>query len=102
MISVFLEGTLIVIALTALVLQIARLVTILNNEINPVVTDAREAIRNLKGTTRFVGKNLVEPLVAFQAFFRGLMVFLREVGGIRRAIRRTGNVEHANEEDKAD
>ena len=98
MISVFLEGMLIVIALVLLVLQVTRLVVILNNEISPVVTDVRETIGTLKGTVRFVGRNLVEPIIAFKSFVSGALMFFREVGGIRRAIRRTENVENENEE----
>lgn len=86
-----LQGIVIIIALAALVVQVARLVNLLNNEIKPILDNAREATDTARGTAQFVGSNVTEPLVQTRSFLAGLRVFLREAGGIRRAIRPSRN-----------
>jgi len=78
----------IVIAATALVLQFARLADTLRGEIRPMLDNTREATETVRGTARFVSKNVTEPIISGAAVFAGVMVFLRELGGIRRAIRK--------------
>lgn len=83
-----LESIMIVISLAVLVIQVARLANLLQSEVKPVLDNAQETLSTAKGTTQFVGKNVAEPVIKFQAFFAGLWVFIRELGGIRRAIRK--------------
>jgi len=78
----------IVIAATALVLQLARLAETLRGEIRPMLDNTREATETVRGTARFVGKNVTEPIITGSAMLAGVLVFLRELGGIRRAIRK--------------
>jgi hypothetical protein len=82
------EGMLILIALTVLVLQIARLAGMLQNEVKPILDDSKETVGIAKGTAQFVGSNVATPLIRMKAFWAGLVVFLREIFGIRRAIRK--------------
>jgi hypothetical protein len=83
-----LEVILIVIALAALIFQVARLIGLLQTEIKPILTDTRETVQAAKGTAQFVGKNVTQPLISLAGFLAALGAFLRELGGIRRAIRR--------------
>lgn len=83
-----LEAILIILALTVLILQVTRLIVMIQNEITPIVTDTKETLNTAKGTAQFVGKNVSAPLIRFQAFFAGFVVFVRELAGIRRAVRR--------------
>ncbi|MCU0480225.1 MAG: hypothetical protein MUE54_03325 [Anaerolineae bacterium] len=83
------EFILVVLALVALVLQVARLISTVEDEIKPILENTKETLETAKETAQFVGKNVTSPLVSAQAFFAGLFVFLRDIGGIRRAIKRT-------------
>jgi hypothetical protein len=85
-----LEFILIIGALAILILQVARLVNLLQNEVKPVLENTQEAVNSAKGTVEFVGNNVTEPVVRVGSFLAGAGVFVREVGGIRRAIRRNG------------
>jgi len=83
------EFILVVLALVALILQVARLVSTVEDEIKPIIENTKETLETAKETAQFVSKNVTSPLIGTQAFFAGLFVFLRDIGGIRRAIRRT-------------
>lgn len=91
-----LEFILIVLALAVLILQIARLINLLQNEIKPVLENAQDTVNNAKGTVEFVGSNVTEPLIRARSFMAGTRVLVRELGGIRRAIRPNGK-ERADE-----
>jgi len=89
-IIISLEFILIIGALAILILQVARLVNLLQNEVKPLLENTQEAVNSAKGTVEFVGNNVTEPVVRVGSFLAGAGVFVREVGGIRRAIRRNG------------
>ena len=90
-IIVALEFVLIIAALTILILQVARLVNLLQSEVKPIIDNTRETTQTAKETAQFVGTNITQPLIRISAFLSGLMAFLREWGGIRRAIRPSKN-----------
>jgi membrane protein implicated in regulation of membrane protease activity len=83
-----LQGILVVIALAVLILQIARLISLLQNEIKPILENTQETLSTARGTVEFVGKNLAEPVVRVNGFMAALTVLFRELFGIRRALRR--------------
>ncbi len=58
-----LETLIIGLALIVLILQIARLTNLLQNEIRPILESTQETLSTLRGTTRFLSDNLVEPVV---------------------------------------
>lgn len=58
-----LESLLIGLALTVLIVQIARLTNLLENEVKPILDSTNETISNLRGTTKFLSDNLVEPVI---------------------------------------
>ncbi|MEO8608536.1 MAG: hypothetical protein ABI690_11665 [Chloroflexota bacterium] len=89
-IVITLEFLLIVGALAIVILQVARLVLLLQNEVKPLLDNTKDAVNSAKGTVEFVGNNVTEPVVRVGSFLAGANVFVREVGGIRRAIRRNG------------
>ncbi len=82
-----LQGILIVVALAVLILQIARIINLLQNEIMPVLKNAQDTIGSAKGTVEFVGKNVAEPVIYLSGFVAGTSVFFRELFGLRRALR---------------
>ena len=58
-----LESLLIGLALTILIIQITRLTNLLENEVKPILDSTNETISNLRGTTKFLSDNLVEPVI---------------------------------------
>lgn len=83
-----LQGILIIFALAVLILQVARLINLLQSEVMPILRNTQETVNTAKGTVEFVGKNMTEPVVALNGFLAGLLVLIRELFGIRRAIRK--------------
>lgn len=54
-------------ALVILLVQLARLVNLLQNEVRPIIDSASEAANTLRGTARFLSANLVAPVVKVNA-----------------------------------
>ncbi len=74
-----LESLVIGLALIILIVQIARLINLLQNEIKPIVDSTNETVSTLRGTTRFLSDNLVEPVIKLNEYLAGLSQFLRLV-----------------------
>jgi hypothetical protein len=83
-----LEGILIIMALAVLILQVARLINLLQNEVGPVLKNTQETIKTAKGTVDFVGDTVVEPIIQVSAFVSGVSVLLGNAFGLRRAFKR--------------
>jgi hypothetical protein len=81
------EGIIIGIALIVMILQLAALINILQNEIKPIIDSTQEAASTLRGTAEFLSKNVTTPVIKTSASLTGSRAFLKEVLGIRRAIR---------------
>lgn len=60
------------IAVVVLVVQVSKLINMVNNEIKPMVDSTNQTLRELQNTTRFVGNNLVEPVVKLNSYVAGL------------------------------
>lgn len=58
-----LEFLLIGLTLIILIIQVARLTALLQNEIQPILESTSETVKTLRGTTSFLSKNLVQPVV---------------------------------------
>jgi uncharacterized membrane protein YqhA len=57
------ESIIISLALVILIVQIARLTNLLENEVKPILDSTNETVSNLRGTTKFLSDNLVEPVI---------------------------------------
>lgn len=84
-----LEGIMIVLALAVLILQVARLINLLQNDVKPVLKDTQQTVQSAKGTVIFVGDAVGGPIIKASAFMAGVGSLVGNVGGIRKAIRRT-------------
>ena len=62
-----LEFMIIGIALVIMVIQLARLINMLNNEVRPILDSANEAANTMRGTARFLSDKLVAPVVKVNA-----------------------------------
>lgn len=92
-----LEFILIVFALAVLILQIARLINLLQNEIKPILQNTQETVSSARGTVDFVSSSVTRPIIRASSFLAGTGVLLRDLGGIRRAIRRNGRGQEDDE-----
>jgi amino acid permease len=67
-------------ALVVLIVQIASLINLLNNEIKPILDATNETIATLRGTTQFLSENLVEPVVKMNSYLAGLQKMFEMIG----------------------
>jgi hypothetical protein len=67
-----LESILIGLALIILIVQIARLINLLQNEIKPIINSTNETVSTLRGTTQFLSDNLVGPIIKLNEYLAGL------------------------------
>ncbi len=81
------EGMLMGIALIVLVIQLAALINLLQNEVQPIVDNATETVTTVRGTAQFMSRNLVEPVIKASAVAAAVGGIVRETVGIRRALR---------------
>ena len=67
-------------ALVILIIQIASLMNLLQNEIKPIMDATNETVNTLRGTTTFLSENMVEPVVKLNASLAGLQRVLQLLG----------------------
>jgi hypothetical protein len=75
------ESLIIGAALVVLVMQIAGLINLLQNEVKPILQSTSETINTLRGTTEFLSENLVEPVIKLNSYLAGLRKFFDLFGG---------------------
>lgn len=78
-----LESLLIGAALVVLIVQVASLVNLLQNEVRPILAATTETVNNLRGTAEFLGENVIEPVVKLNSYLAGLQRMI-ELMGIKR------------------
>ena len=57
------ETLVIGIALIVLLVQVASLINLLQNEVRPIIKATNDTVNNLRGTAEFLGENVVEPVI---------------------------------------
>jgi hypothetical protein len=72
-----LESIIIGLVLIILVVQIARLINLLQNEIKPILDSTNETVSTLRGTTQFLSDNIAEPIIKLNEYFAGLQSFIK-------------------------
>lgn len=82
-IVVALESLIIGVALIVLVMQLASLINLLQNEVRPILKATNDTVNNLRGTAEFLGENVVEPVVKLNGYLAGLTRML-ELMGIKK------------------
>lgn len=75
-----LESLVIGAALVVLIVQIASLINLLNNEIKPILDATNETIATLRGTTQFLSENLVEPVIKLNSYMAGFQKMIDLIG----------------------
>jgi hypothetical protein len=66
-----------------LMLQLASLINLLQNEVKPILAATTETVNNLRGTAEFLGENVVEPVIKLNGYLAGLQRVL-ELMGIKK------------------
>ena len=79
-IVVALESLVIGVALIVLVMQLASLINLLQNEVRPILKATNDTVNNLRGTAEFLGENVVEPVVKLNGYLAGLTRMLELMG----------------------
>lgn len=82
-IVVALESLVIGVALIVLIVQMASLINLLQNEVRPILHATNETVNNLRGTAEFLGENVVEPVIKLNSYLAGLYRML-ELMGIKK------------------
>jgi len=67
-----LEFLLIGIVMIVLIVQLARLTLLLQNEIKPILDSTNETANTLRGTTAFLSEHMVEPVMKMNQYLAGL------------------------------
>ncbi len=85
-ISLTLEMIIIGAALTVLVVQIARFINLMNNEVQPLVETTRETLQTVRGTAAFMSKHLAEPVMQANSVLSGLAKVARDADAIGKVV----------------
>ena len=67
---------LVLVALAVLIVQVARLIYLLQHEIQPILASTSETVNTVRGTAEFLGNNLVEPVVKISSYLAALQRLL--------------------------
>jgi predicted tellurium resistance membrane protein TerC len=68
------------IILVVLIIQLARLINLLQNDIKPILDSTNETVSTLRGTTAFLSENVVEPVIKMNEYMAGIMKALAVLG----------------------
>ena len=71
-------------ALLVLIVQLATLINLLQNEIIPIVESTSETANTLRGTTVFLSENLTEPVIKLNEYLAGITKLASLIGLSRR------------------
>ena len=82
-IVVALESLVIGVALIILIIQLASLINLLQNEVRPILTATSETVNSLRGTVEFLGENAVEPVIKLNGYLAGMSRVI-ELMGIKK------------------
>jgi hypothetical protein len=79
-IVVALESLVIGAALIILIIQLASLINLLQNEVRPILTATNETVNTLRGTAEFLGENMVEPVIKLNSYLAGMNRVIELIG----------------------
>jgi uncharacterized membrane protein YjgN (DUF898 family) len=79
-----LESLLIGAALIILVIQLAVLTNLLQNEVRPILESTKETVGTLRSTSQFISKRAVSPIISVSSYFAGFRKIFEIIGFIRK------------------
>ncbi len=74
-----------------LMVQLARFINLLNNEVQPILQSTDETVSNLRGTTEFLSDYLVEPVIKMNEYISGILQLFQTIGLARKTPKSTTN-----------
>ncbi len=74
------ESLLLGLVLITLIVQVARLTNLLQNEIKPILQSTNETVSTLRGTTAFLSDNLVAPVIKLNEYLAALQQITHIIG----------------------
>lgn len=66
-----LESLVIGLVLVILIVQLARLINLLQHEIKPIIESTNETVSTLRGTSQFLSDNISEPVIRLNEYMAG-------------------------------
>ena len=82
-IVVGLETLVIGVAMAVLLVQLASLINLLQNEVRPILQATNDTINTLRGTAEFLGESVVEPVIKLNSYLASIQRVL-ELMGLKR------------------
>jgi len=79
-----LESLLIGAALIILVIQLAALTNLLQNEIRPIIQSTKDTVGTLHSTSQFISKRAIAPIISVGSFFAGVKKLFEIIGFIKK------------------
>ena len=79
-IIVALETLVIGVALVVLIIQLASLINLLQNEVRPILLATNETINTLRGTAEFLGESVVELVIKLNSYLASIQRVLELMG----------------------
>jgi hypothetical protein len=79
-IIVSLETLVIGVALVVLLVQLASLINLLQNEVRPILKATSETVNTLRGTADFLGESVVEPVIKLNGYLASIRRVLQLMG----------------------
>jgi hypothetical protein len=79
-----LESLIIGAALVILVIQLAVLTNLVQNEIRPILNSTKDTVSTLRGTSKFISKRAVEPIISVSSTMAGFVKLFEIIGFIRK------------------
>lgn len=74
------ETLVIGIALMVLLVQLASLINLLQNEVRPILHATSETVNTLRGTADFLGESVVEPVIKLNGYLASIQRVLQLMG----------------------
>jgi hypothetical protein len=76
---------LIMTAITVLIIQIARFVNLMTNEVQPIIHTASDTVNTVRGTAEFLSRHVTEPVVNVAGVIGGVSKVVGDVDALRKA-----------------
>ena len=74
-----LESLVIGVALVILIIQLAILTNLLQNEVKPILDSTNETVNTLRGTVKFLSDNLSEPVIVLNEYLAAIKRLLEMI-----------------------
>jgi hypothetical protein len=78
------ESLLIGAALIILVIQLALLSNLIQNEIKPILASTKETIRTVKATSQFISEKAINPIISIGGLLAGSRKLIELIGFIKK------------------